>query len=180
MANSQTISSLFKISGHETRIELLKALKQDDMSASDISEVFGTTPAYVHRHLQILAEGGLIEKNGKNFSLSSIGKIFINSLGWGEVISMYNDFWKSHSLLKVPEIFIEDMYVFKSAKMISPAPKVIDKIKCMVSNANEKILSVIDRSTLISYSDVLEKIKIGVEFYHLSGSILPNCKKNIG
>ena len=168
MNNLQGMASLFKTFCHESRLEILVFLKEGEKTAKDLSKLLETSQTYVHRHIQTLVEGGLLEKNGKKFSLTTTGKIVVNSLGWVEVVSNYNSFWENHSLFKLPEYLIEGISALKYSKLITPAPKVIGKAIEMVSNANNQVLCVIDRSSVLTFAETLEMMKKGVEFYILN------------
>lgn len=171
------MASVLKTFCHEARLQILIHLNEGDKTAKDLSELLDTSQTYIHRHIQIMADCGLIEKNGKNFALSTIGKVSVNLLGSLEVITKYNNYWENHSLSKISDNLMEDLAVLKTAKMISPAPRVIEKITETIKKANKEILAISDRSAVITYSNVVEKIGGGVEFHVLSGLALPNFKK---
>lgn len=176
MDKLQLISSVFKASGHEARLGLLEALRESGMTANDLSKLFGTSPSYVHRHLQILIEGDLIKKEGRIFTLSTSGRIFINSLGWIEVIIKYDDFWKRHDLSKVPESLIEQMVVLKGTKQITSAPRVIDKILKMIDGSEKRILACTDKLPGITFPAVARQLKKGVKLYSITGDLTPDSK----
>ena len=177
MDSLQDMASVFKTFGHEARLQILILLDEGDKTAKGLSELLDTSQTYIHRHIQIMVESGLIEKNGKNFCLSTNGKVSVNLLSSLELITKYDNYWENHNLKKIPEYLIEDIEVLKKANLISPAPRVIEKIIETIKKANGNILSVSDRSAVITYSTVVEKIRSGVEFHVLSGLTLPNFKK---
>lgn len=157
--NFQTIASIFKTSGHEARLSLLKALNSQDMTASDLSEILGNSPVYVHRHLQILTDEGLVEKIEKKFTLSTIGKIFVNSLGWAEVMTKYNTFWYEHSVANIPESLLERISTLKNTSLIYPAPRIIDQLLKMILKARKKILGTSDRLPEIAVNALLKTLE---------------------
>lgn len=176
MKDAQSISKIFKISSHEARLALLKALNEDDRTANDLSKLLKTTQVYTHRHLQILVEGDLVEKKERFFSISTIGKIFVNSLGWVEVISKYNDYWNGHNLSKFPDELLEGLYVLKNTRPIGPAPRIIDKLLEMVSNSKKQIMGVADRLPEIAINEILKTVEKQAELYALMGDT-PSTRK---
>lgn len=173
----QEMASVFKAFSHEARLNLLIYLNEEDKTAKDLSELLKTTQTYVHRHLQIMIAEGLVEKEGRFFSLSTAGKIFVNSIGWLEVITKYNRFWENHSIYKIPENLIRDVAVLKHAKLISPAPRVIKKTLMMISKANKRILAISDRLPEIGAPAIEKSIENGLqEAYALAADIPPNFK----
>ncbi|MDY6965304.1 MAG: ArsR family transcriptional regulator [Halobacteriota archaeon] len=174
MENSQIISSVFKTSGHNARLRLLRVLKDNAKTATDLSELFATSQSYIHRHLQILAEGGLIKKNGRAFTLTTNGKIFVNSLGGMEVMAKFSDFWETHSLSKFTDDIIGEMSVLRNTELITPAPKIISKVMSMVKSSEERVLCITDRFPEITLPLLREIGQKGVDGYGLMGDMPQN------
>lgn len=170
-------SKLFKVSGHETRIEILKILKEEDKTAKSLAKLLDISEQYMHRHLNRLSEEGLIKKDQKNFLLSSSGRIFLNSLRGIEVIAKYNDFWGDHSLLGFPESLIDGIATLKNTELISSAPKVLNKIITQTSNSNKRILAATDRVPRFLVPNIFEVIEgRGIEVYSLIRDLPPDQK----
>ena len=169
----EEVSLVLKTSGHKARLEILSSLKEGDKSAKNLSELFGTSQTYVHRHLQTMVEGGLVEKRGKDFTLSTVGRIIVNSLGYMETIINYKDFWEGHSISQVPGKLLEEMIALKNTKIITPAPRVIDKMIEMISASDKRILAAADRLPEITFTETRNGFVRGVEVYVLMGDIPP-------
>lgn len=172
MDNFEQMSCFFKASGHGARLELLKDLKEiKEATARDLSDLLDVSQTYTHRHLQILIENGLVKKEGKLFVLSTIGKIFVNSLGSAEVITMYEDFWESHDVSRIPEKLIEEFFVLKNTKLANPAPIVLETILSTALKAESRVLAVSDRIPRIAVPTFRKIMKEGIEVHLLAGDI---------
>ena len=170
-------SQLFKVSSHEARIEILKILKEDDKTAKDLAELLDISEQYMHRHLNRLGEEGLVKKDQKNFLLSSSGKIFLNSIKGVEVIAKYNDFWNNHSLSGFPEGLIDGIATLKNTELISPAPRVFNKVITMYLNSNNRILTAADRVPRFLIPTIFEVIEGGgIELFSLIRGLSPGEK----
>ncbi|MDY6931384.1 MAG: helix-turn-helix domain-containing protein [Halobacteriota archaeon] len=137
---SEETSQLFKASGHRSRIEILKILVEDPKTAKEIAEQMGYAETYVHKHLHRLTEEDLIRKENKYFTLSTCGKIFVNSLDGIEVVGKYKEVWGEHDIGGVPQEILRDIRSLRGTDLISSAPNVLVKFNNMALNAKKKIL----------------------------------------
>lgn len=62
-------SAIFKALADPTRRQILKALKEKDMRAGDIVEMFTITAPSVSRHLMILRSAGLVSERREGNSI---------------------------------------------------------------------------------------------------------------
>ena len=64
---SQTLDTVFAALSDPTRRAILSMLLEDDMAVTDVAEPFRMSLAAISKHLQLLAEAGLItqEKRGR-------------------------------------------------------------------------------------------------------------------
>lgn len=174
---SEIASQLFKASGHNTRVKILKNLEKSDKTAKDLSKIVDTSETCVHQHLNKLNEGGLIKKNGRYFSLSTSGRIFVSSFGIAEVVGNYRNYWESHSVDKIPPGFLKDIGVLRNTNMIISAPKVIDRFMDALLNHKKRLLIVIDRVAKVGDNEINEMINkrrmsvAGMETFILIGII---------
>ena len=71
------MNKLFKALNDPTRRQILDLLKEQDMSAGDIAEVFNITKPSISHHLDLLKQAGLVEstRNGQFivYSLNTTG-----------------------------------------------------------------------------------------------------------
>ena len=171
----EATSQLFKASGHGARIKILKTLKKDSKSAKSLAELFGTSDTYIHKHLRRLSEEGLIKKDKKKFTLSTAGRIFINSLDGIEVVGIYRSLWESHNIDHVPEDLLRDIRVLRNTDLIRSAPRVLEKFYGASSYCQKRLLLATDRMPRLegtSPKDMIkELIKTGAEGFWLMGPV---------
>lgn len=105
----------------------------------------------------------------------------MNSLKAIEVIAKYNDFWDNHSLLRFPESLIDGIVTLKNTELISPAPKVLNKIKTMILSSNERILAAADHVPRLLFPYYGQMIRdMGIEAYSLTRDLSPDEKIRYG
>ena len=176
----ETTSQLFKASSHKARIEILKSLEKYDKSAKDLAKILKASDTYVHKHLHRLSEEGLIKKDGKQFALSSSGRIFINSLDGIEVVGKYRGLWENHRIDNVPVDLLKEMKVFRNTELIRSAPRVLEKISSATSDSEKRLLFSTDRMPRLvrtSPKDMfMELVKSGSKGFWLMGPV-PHFQK---
>ncbi|WP_317367084.1 autorepressor SdpR family transcription factor [uncultured Tyzzerella sp.] len=83
------MSKIFKALSDETRREILKLLREKDLTAGEISENFNMSKPSISKHLDVLKEAGLIsyEKKGQFIIYS------LNTSVLQEVLGRFLDFF---------------------------------------------------------------------------------------
>ena len=167
---------LLKVSSNRSRIEVLKLLEKEEITAKNLAEILGISDAYIHKHLNRLNEEGLIKKEGKRFAISTSGRIFINLLDGITVIERYRDLWESHNVDKVPKNLLRWIGVLNDTEIICSAPRVFEKFYSTILNRKKRILIAIDRFPIIvagaSLRELIKKRDKGeIKRYWLIGPI---------
>ncbi|MDB5623841.1 MAG: metalloregulator ArsR/SmtB family transcription factor [Devosia sp.] len=65
MAELSELVGVFKAAGEGTRLRLLALLASGDHSVKDLTEILGQSQPRVSRHLKLLADAGLVERNAE-------------------------------------------------------------------------------------------------------------------
>jgi DNA-binding transcriptional ArsR family regulator len=82
----------FRALADPTRREILKLLRQDDMTIAEVAGHFDMTRAAVKKHLTVLSEGGLITVSARG--REKVNRInpqgFVPVLSW---IEYFDSFW---------------------------------------------------------------------------------------
>jgi ubiquinone/menaquinone biosynthesis C-methylase UbiE/DNA-binding transcriptional ArsR family regulator len=65
VADSETLVSLLRAAGEETRLRLLTLLSDGEHSVKDLTEILGQSQPRVSRHLKLLADAGLVTRNAE-------------------------------------------------------------------------------------------------------------------
>lgn len=78
MADNLGIDNTIKALGDPTRREILRVLRDGDLTAGDISARFPITGASVSHHLSVLRDAGLVqsERQGRNIVYSLEATVF--------------------------------------------------------------------------------------------------------
>lgn len=170
---SEETSQLFKASSHRSRVEILKILMGTSKAAKEMSKQMGYTETYVHKHLHRLLEEDLVKKEGKYFTLSTSGKIFVNSLDGIEVVGKYKEVWEEHDIGGIPLEILRDIRSLRGTDLISSAPNVLMKFNNMALNAKKKILFAANQIPMME--EILNKgiFDKGVDITILIGPIEP-------
>lgn len=65
MADSATLVGALRAAGETTRLRLLALLAEGEHSVKDLTEILGQSQPRVSRHLKLLADAGLVERNAE-------------------------------------------------------------------------------------------------------------------
>lgn len=78
------IGMTFKALSDDTRREILKLLKDGDLSAGEIAEAFSITKPSISHHLSILKQAGMVldERQGQSIIYSLNTSVMDDILGW--------------------------------------------------------------------------------------------------
>ncbi len=78
------LNTLFKALSDPTRREILRLLRQGDLSAGEIADHFPITKASISHHLNLLKQADLVqdERRGQNIIYSLNTTVFQDVLGW--------------------------------------------------------------------------------------------------
>ncbi|MDY6958242.1 MAG: helix-turn-helix domain-containing protein [Halobacteriota archaeon] len=120
-------SRLLKVTSHKSRLEILNVLQEKEMTAKSLARLLNISEAYMHKHLGRLWDEGLIKKEGKEFALTTSGRVFISLLEGMDVVGKFIDLWESHAVDKIPKELLGDMRVLKNTELIISAPRVLEK-----------------------------------------------------
>lgn len=177
----EVASQLFKVSGHRTRVEILKTLEEEGKTAKDLAKLMDASGTYVHQHLNRLCESGLIKKNGKDFTLTTSGRIFISSFDIIDVVGKYNSYWEGHSVDKIPIDLMRGIKSLKNTELVCSAARVLERFYNTAQSRQKRLLVAIDRvprrvaeTALTAFKEVfIEGDRGGVKRFWLVGP-MPN------
>jgi ArsR family transcriptional regulator len=65
MADLGTLVTVLRGAGEDTRLRLLALLAEGELSVKDLTEILGQSQPRVSRHLKLLADAGLVERNAE-------------------------------------------------------------------------------------------------------------------
>lgn len=65
MADAATLVGVLRAAGEPTRLRLLALLAEGEHSVKDLTEILGQSQPRVSRHLKLLADAGLVERNAE-------------------------------------------------------------------------------------------------------------------
>jgi ArsR family transcriptional regulator len=65
MADLDTLVTVLRGAGEDTRLRLLALLAQGELSVKDLTEILGQSQPRISRHLKLLADAGLVERNAE-------------------------------------------------------------------------------------------------------------------
>jgi ubiquinone/menaquinone biosynthesis C-methylase UbiE/DNA-binding transcriptional ArsR family regulator len=65
LADSETLVSVLRAAGEDTRLRLLSLLSDGEHSVKDLTEILGQSQPRVSRHLKLLADAGLVTRNAE-------------------------------------------------------------------------------------------------------------------
>ena len=79
-----TLNNMFKALSDKTRRQIIKLLKNSDLTAGEIADHFSLSKPSISHHLNILKQAELIldERQGQNIIYSLNATVFQEVIGW--------------------------------------------------------------------------------------------------
>ena len=155
---------LFELS-NEDRYNILQTLKTGNHNVTNIARILSLTTQESSRHLNRLAEHGLIEKTVTGeYSLAEYGLLVLRQAEGLIFASSNRDYFQSHRIPELPTRFISRLCELDESRLITDVMVVFALIERIIDEANEYIWRLTDRYNMMSLPKLEEATKRGVEF----------------
>lgn len=153
---------LFELS-NEDRLKILHKLAKKGMNVTNLSKALSLSTQETSRHLSRLYEVGLIQKDAKGLNhLNEYGELALKQLVGLRFISLYDDYFRSHSLTHLPREFISRIGDLSNSKPVNEVVVTFANIEKMAQEAKEFILTITDqylisKSALANFTEAYKR-----------------------
>ncbi|MCW4012557.1 MAG: DUF1724 domain-containing protein [Candidatus Bathyarchaeota archaeon] len=155
---------LFELS-NEDRYIILQTLKTRDLNVTNIARELSLTTQESSRHLNRLAEHGLIEKIIRGeYTLTEYGALVLRQAEGLLFASSNRDYYQTHKIPSLPTRFISRLCELDESRMVSDVMVVFALIERIIDEAEEYIWRLTDRYNMMSLPKLEAATERGVEF----------------
>jgi len=152
------------------RLQILQSLQESPLRASEIANKTNSSIQALSRHLDILGESKLIEKNSKGeHQLSSIGKVALSQIPFFEFLSKNKDYFDEHDFTGIPEHLVSRIGDLVNCKLEPDFMKAVQTARDFCINAKKFIYSATCTLPMELFDILLEKEK-GFQWKNAYGS----------
>lgn len=155
---------LFELS-NEDRYMILQTLKTGDHNVTKIARELSLTTQESSRHLNRLAEQGLIEKTiTGEYTLTEYGSLILRQSAGMIFASLNRDYYQTHKIPDLPTRFISRLCELDESRLITDVMVVFALIERIIDEAEEYIWRLTDRYNMMSLPKLEKATNQGVEF----------------
>jgi len=140
------INDLFFEFSNEGRFEVFKSLYKEKKRHSKLEKELNIRGSEISRHLKRLTEKNLVKKTMDNkYTITNIGKIFLDVLELFEVSLNYETFFNSHDINHFPLNLVLQLGNLKSLKINTGTMQNIELWSEMIKKSENFILAISDQ-----------------------------------
>ncbi len=130
---------MFEIS-NEDRVNILRALRRERSTYSDLSRKLDITTQEVSRHLSRLTENGLTTRRTDGLlELTSYGELVLRQLNAVEFTSKHREYFIGHVLNGLPDEFVSRMGELRSCALNLDVMVSIHRVQKILQDAEEYV-----------------------------------------
>ncbi|UCD45434.1 MAG: DUF1724 domain-containing protein, partial [Candidatus Bathyarchaeota archaeon] len=144
-------------------------LDRKPLKLTSIAKELGITNQQCIRHLNRLAETGLISKNAEgNYRLTPYGSMIWRLHPGHEFITKHRDYFISHTLSKLPDEFLARIGALSNSELKSNVMEAISELEAIIKESEEYLWVVIDKRTSSVRPFVAGAVERGVSVRSIS------------
>ncbi len=141
---------LFELS-NEDRFNILQALMTENYNVTNMSRHLSLTTQEASRHLNRLAEAGLIVKNvSGEYMLTSYGKLILNQASGIMFATLYKEYFIDHKTDDIPLEYLCQLTKLRESRLINDVMVSFANIDRIIEEATEYIWRLTDRYNMMS------------------------------
>ena len=136
--SSLKIEELFYELASESRLGILKELKEKDLKMNDLARKLDITTTETFRQLQRLSEASLAKKqpNGK-YTITEYGKLLLEFMSPLKFLLKNNEYFLTHDIRCLPHKLLMRIDALSKARLIEGMVESTTKISTMIGDAKE-------------------------------------------
>lgn len=154
---------LFELSNGD-RLRILRELKKTAANVTRLAKTLDLTTQEISRHINRLKETGLVRKDHEGrCHLTSYADLVLKQLEGLDFLSLHKDYFKNHSLARIPEEFILRIGDLADSKHTPDIREAFYSIERMIKEAKSYIWNITDQHPFSIFSLCTEAQERGVK-----------------
>jgi predicted transcriptional regulator len=157
-------SLLFELSSND-RLDILFLLKKTPLKLSHISSKLDFTVQETSRNITRLSDAKMIRKDVDGlFHLTPYGEEALNLLSGFRFLFNNSDYFTTHTLDKVPDIFRASLGVLDRCESVTDVMVSFHNVEKMIDEANEFVWILTDQILVSTIPYLIQAIESGIQF----------------
>jgi predicted transcriptional regulator len=172
MLRHNKIDDLFGLLSSGTRLQILKICSKKQNSISELSKLLKLPQYVISKHLNLLINESLIEKNSKTYSLSSYGGLILKKCACISFLNKNQKFFESHDFCEIPSQFIERIGNLNDSKLVEGEYIMFSHWTRVCNEAKKYIFCIFSYPPILISEPIKQKLKegISIKFLFAKGS----------
>lgn len=155
---------LFELSNQD-RYNILKALEASAYNVTNMAKHLSLTTQEASRHLNRLAENGIIEKTTSGeYELTPYGRLILNQTSGILFAASNMRYFKDHMTDELPPEFLSRLAELNKSRLVNDVMVSFANIERVIDEAQEYILRLTDRYNMMTLPKLEEATERGVQF----------------
>jgi predicted transcriptional regulator len=165
LKNTEGIEKLFFDLASESRLDILNALRNENLKMHEITRKLDLTATEAFRQLERLCETLLIQKEPEGtYALTNYAKLILHLFPSFEFAFKHKKYFLAHDVWKLPYPFINRLAELSQGSMNNEIVEVMNKMEEMIK-ASEDHVWVITNQVLAAHNNAMKKkLPEGVKF----------------
>lgn len=165
----ERLGELYFELSNEDRLRILQILERKPLKLTNIAKELGITNQQCIRHLNRLAETGLISKNAEgNYRLTPYGGMIRRLHPGYEFVTKHRDYFISHTLSKLPDEFLARIGALSNSELKLNVMEAISELEAIIKESEEYLWVIINKRTRSVRPFVAEAVERGVRIRSIS------------
>ena len=173
MSDSDRFHDLMFEVSNEDRVSILRELREERSTYSDLSRRLDITTQEVSRHLSRLTDNGLTTRRTDGLlELTPYGELVLRQLNAVEFTSRHRDYFVGHVLNDLPDEFVSRMGELRGCHLNTDVMVSIHRVQKILQEADEYVLDLNLPYIASAFPHIRGIFDRGVEGHFLHGETL--------
>ena len=164
---NQTVDELFGILSNNIRRKILEKCSTDHCSVKDISKSLKLPQYVLNKHLKLLVQESLLEKNSKAYYLSSYGELILKKCSSLYFLNHNQSFFEDHDFCEIPYPFLQRIGSLRESRIIVGAHIMYSYWTRICNEAKKYIFCIFSYPPILVSEPIKKQIDSGLEIRFL-------------
>lgn len=159
--NNKT-DELFWLLSNGIRFKILKKCSQSHTTVPELAKSLRIPQYVINKHLKLLLNESLIEKNSSIFYLSSYGSLILKKCSSISFLNDNKEFFEEHDFCEIPSQFIQRIGDIRKSQLLNGAHIMYSHWTEICNAAKKHIFCIFSYPPILVSHPIMQKIQDGV------------------
>lgn len=159
----QNLDELFGVLSNGTRLEILERCSQEHCSVAQLARSLKLPQYIINKHLNLLVDESLLEKNSKTFHLSSYGDLIFKKCSSISFLNQNQQFFENHDFCEIPGSFLQRLGSLGESRLVVGAHIMYSYWTRICKEAKRYIYCIFSYPPILVSEPIKEQIDSGLE-----------------